>query len=100
MTTAQLEALTWDEFVEQFRGEYVPRVERERISREFMTPEQTTETVTEITRKFTEMLLFCPQYAKDEEVKMTRYADMLRTNIRECNSTHHFGFHDRGSKAT
>ena len=90
MTAAQLEALTWDEFVEQFRRQYVPRVERERIAREFMTLEQTTETVTEITRKFTEMLLFCPQYVRDEEFKMTRYADMLRTNIREfVNASQH-----------
>ncbi|KAI3700658.1 hypothetical protein L2E82_45295 [Cichorium intybus] len=59
----------------------------ERISREFLALEQTTETVPEITRKFNEMALFCPQYAASEDMKMSRYGDMLRTDIREFVTT-------------
>ncbi|KAL4555554.1 hypothetical protein LXL04_038176 [Taraxacum kok-saghyz] len=36
-----------------------------------------------MTKKFNEMALFCPKYAADEEMKMTRYVSMLRTEIRE-----------------
>ena len=45
--------------------------------------EQTTETIPELNRKFNEMALFCPQYAADEGMKIARYTQMLRTDIRE-----------------
>ena len=61
----------------------MPRVEMERIAREFLSLEQTMETIPELNRKFTEMALFCPQYAANEEMKVTRYLDVLRTDIRE-----------------
>lgn len=87
LTTAERTTLTWDEFVTRFRAEYVPPVEMERIAKEFLELTQTSETVKEMNRKFTEMALFCPQYAASEEMKMSRYKDMLRTEIREFIST-------------
>ena len=44
---------------------------------------QTTETVAEITAKFRERALLVPQYAGDEDMRRTRYHDMLRADIRE-----------------
>lgn len=70
-----------------FRSQYVPSMEVDRISREFLNLEQMTEAVIEMTRKFTEMALFCPQYVGNEEMKITRYTDMLRTEIREFMAT-------------
>ena len=58
-------------------------MEIERILQEFLALEQTTKSVTEMTSKFSEMALFFPQYATSDDMKMTRYADMLRTEIRE-----------------
>ena len=83
LTVAQVDALVWDEFVTRFRQQYVPRVEVERITREFLALEQRDESVTEITIKFREMALFCPEYTATEEMKMTRYLSMLRDDIRE-----------------
>ena len=37
----------------------------------------------EITAKFHERALFVPQYATDEEMKKTRYHDMVRDDIRD-----------------
>ena len=47
---------------------------------------QANETVAEITTKFRERALLVPQYADEEEMRKTRYHDMLRSNMREFNS--------------
>jgi hypothetical protein len=60
-----------------------PRVEVERVTREFLVLEQRSESVTEITRRFREMAFFCPEYVAIEPMKITRYFSMLRTDIRE-----------------
>ena len=83
MTEVQLGALLWGEFVERFRRQYVPRVEIERITRDFLSYKQTSESVTELTIKFREMALFCPDYTRSEDMKMERFAGMLRDEIRE-----------------
>ena len=83
LSEAQLAALTWGEFVARFRQQYVPRVEVQRITREFLSLQQTTETVMEITTRFREMASFCPEFAATEDMKMTRYLSMLRDDIRE-----------------
>ena len=48
-----------------------------------MDMRQTTETVAEITAKFRERALLVPQYAGVEDMRRTRYHDMLRADIRE-----------------
>ena len=83
LTPAQLDAITWPQFKEQFKLEYVPQVEMERLAQEYLNLTQTTETVTEITKKFNERALFCPEFAATERMRMTRYLAMLRTDIRE-----------------
>ncbi|KAI3679919.1 hypothetical protein L2E82_50899 [Cichorium intybus] len=83
LTPAQLDAITWPQFKEQFKLEYVPQVEMERLVQEYLNLTQTTETVTEITKKFNERALFCPEFAATERMRMTRYLAMLRTDIRE-----------------
>ena len=44
---------------------------------------QTTGTVTEITAKFQERALLVPQYTAYEEMRKTRYHDMMRSDISE-----------------
>ncbi|KAI3715290.1 hypothetical protein L6452_22267 [Arctium lappa] len=83
LTLAERTTMTWEEFVTRFRAEYVLPVEMDRIAKEFLELTQTTDTVKEMNRKFTEMALFCPQYAALEDMKISRYKDMLRTEIRE-----------------
>jgi hypothetical protein len=86
-TEAEIEAMTWDGFKELFREQYVPQIEVERITGEFLNLVQTTESVNEITDKFLEKSLFCPEYVANEKMKMYRYMNVLRADIREFVTT-------------
>ena len=86
-TEAEIEAMTWDGFKELFKEQYVPQIEIERITGEFLNMMQTTESVNEITDKFLEKSLFCPEYVANEKMKMYRYMNMLRPDIREFVTT-------------
>ena len=55
----------------------------ERLTSEFLSLVQTTESVNEITDKFLERSLFCPEYIANERMKMYRYAEVLKPEIRE-----------------
>ncbi|KAI3682050.1 hypothetical protein L2E82_50198 [Cichorium intybus] len=83
LTPAHLDAIMWPQFKEQFKLEYVPQVEMERLAQEYLNLTQTIETVTEITKTFYERALFCPEFAATERMMMTRYLVMLRTDIQE-----------------
>lgn len=63
LTHAERAVVTWERFLEMFREEYVPLVEREWMAQEYMSLRQTTKTVTEINKLFHERALFCPNYA-------------------------------------
>ena len=76
-TEAEIEAMTWDGFKEMFREEYGPQIKVERITGEFLSIEQTTESVNEITEFFLKKSLFCPEYVTNEKMKMYRYINML-----------------------
>ncbi|KAJ9561205.1 hypothetical protein OSB04_006365 [Centaurea solstitialis] len=82
-TQEQIGALTWEAFLEMFRAEFVPQIEVERLTTEFLEMEQTTESVTEITNKFLERALFCREYVQNERMKMYRYRNILKPEIRE-----------------
>ena len=62
---AQRATISWDQFREMFSTRYVPRVERERLAQEFLELRQDSESVTEITRMFTERAMFCPEFASE-----------------------------------
>ena len=79
-------AVTWDQFWKMFCTRYVPRVERERLSQEFLKLEQDSDSVTEITKMFTERAMFCPEFAS-EQVRMSRYLSMLKRDIKQFVST-------------
>ncbi|KAJ9561460.1 hypothetical protein OSB04_006620 [Centaurea solstitialis] len=82
-TQEQIGVLTWEAFLEMFRAEFVPQIEVERLTTEFLEMEQTTESVTEIINKFLERALFCRDYVQNERMKMYRYRNILRSDIRE-----------------
>ena len=63
-----------------FRACYIPRVERELLAQEFLELIQGIESVTKITRMFTERAIFCPEFAS-EDAQMTCYLSMLKTDI-------------------
>ena len=65
-------------FFHRFQREFAPAIEGKQLAREFQDLHQTTETVVEITAKFRERALLVPQYATYEEMRKTRYHDMLR----------------------
>lgn len=80
-------AVSWEQFLERFKADYVPPVERERFAQQYLSLKKTTESVTEITKMFIERDLFCLEYASSEQVQMSRYLSMLKTDIREFVST-------------
>ncbi|KAJ9546782.1 hypothetical protein OSB04_019325 [Centaurea solstitialis] len=82
-TPEQVAAMTWEEFKGLFKAEFEPQVEIERLTNEFLYMKQTTESVSEITEKFLERSRFCPNYVADETMKMYRYGQMLKAEIRE-----------------
>ncbi|KAJ9558544.1 hypothetical protein OSB04_013158 [Centaurea solstitialis] len=86
-TEEQINAMTWDEFKVLLDEQFAPRIEKQRITSEFLNLAQTTETVNEITDQFLEKLLFCPDYVSTEEMKMFRYQGVLKPEIREFVAT-------------
>ncbi|KAI3518313.1 hypothetical protein L1887_06895 [Cichorium endivia] len=82
-TEAGIDAMTWEEFKEIFKEQFMPMIEVERVTKEFLCLEQTTETVNELTAKFMEKSVFCPEYVATERMKIFRFSNMLKTEIRE-----------------
>ena len=76
----QRATVTWDRFWDIFCTRYVLRVERERLAQEFLNLRQDSESMTKITRMFTEKAMFCPEFAL-EQAQITRYMSMLKTDI-------------------
>ncbi|KAL4583398.1 hypothetical protein LXL04_007969 [Taraxacum kok-saghyz] len=83
MTLQAREAMTLDQFLERFNRDFVPPEEVEQLAREYLGLKQTFETFEEITKKFKEREMFCPEYAATEAMKVARYKTMLKTQIRE-----------------
>ena len=69
-TEEQVDRMTWEQFTELFREQYMPQIEVERLTSEFLSLVQTTESINEITDKFLERSLFCPEYIANERMKM------------------------------
>ena len=65
----------------------MPQIEIGRITRKFLNMVQTTESVNEIIDKFLNKSLFCPEYVANEKMKMYRYMNVLRPDIREFVTT-------------
>src|SRR5581483_6162841 len=82
-TPEQIATLTWEQFKELFSKQYIPQVEVERLTGEFLAMRQTTESVNDITDLFLERSLFCPDYVRSEQMKMYRYLEILKPEIRE-----------------
>ena len=83
------ESMTWPNFVTRFRVEFTLAVEVQEFAKEFLDMRQTTETVAKITAMFGERELLVPKYTNDEEMRKTRYQDMLRSKIMEFVSFFH-----------
>ncbi|KAL7585252.1 hypothetical protein Lser_V15G44289 [Lactuca serriola] len=86
----EVRAMSWAQFVERFKAQYVPKVEQQRMQQEFMALQQTTESVSDLNAKFLEMLSFCPSFAGNEAWLVSQYTTILRTEIREFVSMQEF----------
>lgn len=74
-----------------FRTKYVPLVERKRLFHEYLSLNQKTKSVTEITKIFTERALLCPEYGASEEFQMSYYLSIPKMEICEFVSTQRYG---------
>lgn len=59
-------AVTWEQFTNLLHVEYVPLVEREWLTQEYLSLKQTTLSVTEITNMFPKRSMLCPEYDASE----------------------------------
>ena len=78
------------QFSEMFRSRYVPLVEHERLAQEYMDLRQRTESMTEITKMFTERAMFYPEFTASEQAQITCYLSMLKTGISKFVSTQRY----------
>ncbi|GJX42845.1 zinc finger, CCHC-type, retrotransposon gag domain protein [Tanacetum coccineum] len=74
---------TWKEFKEMFTTEYAPVEEVDKIREEFQTLTQTNETVNEMWKIFNDLIRYCPEYHRNEKLKVKKFQRMLRDDIRE-----------------
>ena len=75
--------MTWTDFVTRFGVEFAPIIEVQQLMREFQDIHQMTKTTEEIIIMFGMRALLVPLYVADEEMKKTRYHNMLMDDIRE-----------------
>ncbi|KAJ9560790.1 hypothetical protein OSB04_005950 [Centaurea solstitialis] len=79
---------TWEQPHDLHDGDYIKFVKtrlfaRSKHTNEFLYMKHTTESVSEITKKFLEKSRFCQNYVANETMKMYRCGQMLKAEIRE-----------------
>ncbi|GKE65691.1 zinc finger, CCHC-type, retrotransposon gag domain protein, partial [Tanacetum coccineum] len=74
---------TLKEFKELSNAEYALAEKVDKIQEEFQTLTQTNETVNELWKKFNDLICYCPEYHRNEKLKVERFQRMLRDDIRE-----------------
>ncbi|KAK1421015.1 hypothetical protein QVD17_23053 [Tagetes erecta] len=79
----KINEMTWDEFKVIFLKQFCPQASVDKIAEEFLHMAQTTESVEEITGAFFDKLQFCPYMMLNERMKINRYHNMLKKDIRE-----------------
>lgn len=64
-----------------FQAKYVPLMEQERLTYEYLLLELMAELVTKVTKMFIERGIFSPKYAASEQVQMSQCLSMLKKEI-------------------
>lgn len=64
-----------------FYVDYVPLVEQERLTQEYLSLKQTSDSVTEITEMFMERALCYPENVASEQAQMLQYLSILKIYI-------------------
>ena len=77
-----LEAMTWEEFLELFMGKYFPAPARHEKSWEFLELKQGTMTVLNYVDKFIELARFADEYVATKMDKVRKFEDGLKLSIR------------------
>ncbi|KAK1432009.1 hypothetical protein QVD17_08873 [Tagetes erecta] len=79
----QIKNMLWEDFKQIFLKHFSPRVAVDRITEELLHMGQGSETVDEIFGIFYDKAKFCPSLFTTEEMWMTRFHLILKTEIRE-----------------
>ncbi|KAK1415113.1 hypothetical protein QVD17_30884 [Tagetes erecta] len=79
----QIRNMLWEDFKPIFLKHFSPRVAVDRITEELLHMRQGSETVDEIFGIFYDKAKFCPSLFTTEEMWMTRFHLILKTEIRE-----------------
>ena len=81
-TSKGLEAMTWAEFHNLFKGKYFPDTARHEKAQEFLELKQGTMTVLEYVARFTELARFADDYVATDMAKVRRFENGLKLSIR------------------
>ena len=80
-TSRDLEAMTWAEFQELFKGKYFPDTTRYAKAQEFLELKQGTMTVMEYVARFMELARFADDYVATDMAKVRRFENELKLSI-------------------
>ena len=78
-TSRDLEAMTWAEFQELFRGKYFPEIAK---AQEFLELKQGAMTMMDYVTRFTELARFVDDYVATDMAKFKRFENGLKLSIR------------------
>ena len=81
-TSRVLEAMTWTEFQELFKGKYFPETARHAKAQEFLELKQGATTVMDYVARFTELARFADDYVATDMAKVWRFENGLKLSIR------------------
>ncbi|KAL3839142.1 hypothetical protein ACJIZ3_023733 [Penstemon smallii] len=73
---------TWENFVKEFNGKYIPQVVQTRREREFLDLTQGTMTVSQYEDRFTKLIRYAPHYQNDEVRKVRKFIEGLHLELR------------------
>ena len=81
-TSRDLEAMTWAEFQELFKGKYFPETVRHAKAQEFLELKQGATIVMDYVARFTELARFADDYVATDLAKVRRFENGLKLSIR------------------
>lgn len=84
---AEMVTMAWPEFSELFKEKFIPAVEIQQLTGDFISLRHNIETLNEITAMFYEKSLFFLEYLATEPIKMSKYSSMWKDDICKCVSS-------------
>lgn len=79
----KISQMTWDELKEIFLKRFSPESEVSKLSEDFMSSKQGSQSITDFTTLFLDRAQFCPEYLASDKMLREHYNRLLRKEIRK-----------------